>query len=66
MFAAIAVALVFVVLARCGATLIAFLQSIAVSLGDAAILLRRAVRVSVPAMWFAPATLFLSSWQFFV
>jgi hypothetical protein len=63
--AAIAVAFAYVCLAWACAALIAFLLAIAVSIEDVPILLRRAVQVSAPAMWFVPAALFLSSWSLF-
>jgi hypothetical protein len=63
MSAPIAVAFASVGLAWLAATLIVFVLSFAVSVEDVSILLRRAVRVSVPVMWFVPAALFLSSWS---
>ncbi len=63
MWAAIAGALACVGIAWAGASLIAFPLFVAASLEDLRVLLRRAVRVSAPAMWFAPAALFLSAWS---
>jgi hypothetical protein len=63
MFATIGRALAYGCIAWACAAVVAFLLSFAVSLEDLRVLLRRALRISAPAMCFAPAALFLAAWS---